>query len=82
MFTAKVLMFTAIVWEKASAAIEIAQGKAMADAAVAAGASLLIWSTLPNVTKMTDGTLTGVVQWDSKAYVETYIRGLPITSAF
>ncbi|KAK3166644.1 hypothetical protein OEA41_009769 [Lepraria neglecta] len=54
-------------WEKASAAIEIAQGKAMADAAVAAGASLLIWSTLPNVTKMTDGTLTGVVQWDSKA---------------
>ena len=54
----------------------------MADAAVAAGASLLIWSTLPNVTKMTDGTLTGVVQWDSKADVETYIRSLPITSAF
>ena len=70
------------VWEKASADIEIAQGKAMADAAVAEGVDLLIWSSLPNVTKMTEGKLTGVKHFDSKATVETYIRGLPIKSAF
>lgn len=70
------------VWEKASASIEIDQGKAMADAAVAAGASLLIWSSLPNVTKMTKGKLSGVKHFDSKAEVESYIRGLPIKSVF
>ena len=70
------------VWEKASAEIEIAQGKAVANAAVAEGVDLLIWSSLPNVTKMTEGKLTGVKHFDSKATVETYIRGLPIKSAF
>ena len=70
------------VWEKASAAIEIAQGKAMADAAVAAGAELFIWSSLPNVTAMTHGKLTQVAHFDSKAEVETYVRGLPIKSVF
>ena len=54
----------------------------MADAAVAEGVDLLIWSTLPNVTKMTEGKLTGVKHFDSKATVETYIRGLPIKSVF
>lgn len=55
----------------------------MADASVATGATLLIWSSLPDVTKMTDGALTHVAWFDSKAGVETYIRGLPgITSAF
>jgi hypothetical protein len=53
----------------------------MADAAVAAGVSLLIWSSLPHVGKMTNGELN-VPYWDSKADVETYIRGLLITSAF
>ncbi|MCJ1458003.1 hypothetical protein MMC28_008372 [Mycoblastus sanguinarius] len=69
-------------WEKVSADIEIAQGKAMADAAVAAGATLLIWCSLPNVTKMSEGKLTKAHHFDSKAAVETYIRGLPIKSAF
>ena len=54
----------------------------MAHAAVAEGVDLLIWSSLPNVTKMTEGKLTGVKPFDSKAEVETYIRGLPIKSAF
>ena len=60
----------------------MAQGKSMADAAVAEGVDLLIWSSLPNVTKMTEGKLTGVKHFDSKATVETYIRALPIKSAF
>jgi hypothetical protein len=61
--------------------VEIAQGKAIADAAVAAGASLLIWSSLPHTGRMTNGELT-LPYWDSKADVETYIRGLPIASVF
>lgn len=70
------------VWEQASAGVEIAQGKAVADAAVVAGARFLIWSSLPNVTKMTEGKLSGVKHFDSKAEVETHIRGLPIMSVF
>ncbi len=71
-----------LVWEKASAALEIAQGKAIADASVAEGVALLIWSSLPNVTAMTGGKLSGVKHFDSKAAVADYIRGLPIESAF
>lgn len=71
-----------LVWEKASAAVEIAQGKAIADAAVTAGTHLLIWSSLPNVTRMTSGQITGAKHFDSKAEVEVYIRGLPIKSMF
>ena len=77
-----ILMFPLSDWEKASAAVEVAQGKAIADAAVVAGATLLIWSSLPNVTKMSNGKLSGMHHFDSKAEVETYIRGLPIKSTF
>lgn len=70
------------VWEQASQAIEIAQGKAIADASVAAGVSLLIWSSLPNITKISEGKLTAVKHFDGKAQVEEYIRTLPILSAF
>ncbi|KAI4253337.1 MAG: hypothetical protein LQ352_003747 [Teloschistes flavicans] len=69
-------------WERASAEVEINQGKAMADAAVAAGAELIIWSSLPDVTAMSNGKLTSVKHFDSKAKVESYIRDLPIKSAF
>ncbi|KAF8859641.1 NmrA-domain-containing protein [Acephala macrosclerotiorum] len=48
-------------WDKGSAVVEVAQGKAITDASVNAGARLLIWSSLPNATKMTNGTLTTVV---------------------
>lgn len=60
-------------WEKASAAVEVAQGKAIADAAVEAGASLLIWSSLPR---------NGIAHFNSKADVEDYIRTLPIKALF
>ncbi|KAH8819295.1 hypothetical protein F5884DRAFT_864819 [Xylogone sp. PMI_703] len=68
--------------EKMDANLEIAQGKATADAAVEAGAFLLIWSTLANVSELTNGELTGVEHCDSKASVEAYIRGLPINAVF
>ena len=73
---------SSLVWERKSQAVEIAQGKAMADAAVAAGASLLIWSSLPHISKISNGKFTKVYHFDSKAEVEIYIRGLPIKSVF
>lgn len=69
-----------LVWDQQSAAVEISQGKAVADAAVRAGVNLLIWSSLPSVTQMTNGEVTTVHHFDSKAEVEAYIRGLPIPS--
>ena len=69
-------------WERSSQAVEIAQGKAMADAAVATGASLLIWSSLPHISKISNGKFTRIYHFDSKAEVEIYIRGLAIKSVF
>ena len=73
---------THTVWESCSPAVEIAQGRAIASAALAANVSLLIWSSLPNVIEMTGGKLRNVYHFDSKAMVETYIRGLSIRSVF
>ena len=73
---------TSIDWEKASASVEVAQGKAVADAAVAAGVTLLIWSSLPSVAEMSSGKLTRVKHFESKVEVERYIRTLPITGVF
>lgn len=56
--------------------MELQQGKAIADAAVAAGVPYLIFSTLPHVTKTSGGKFTRVGGFDSKAEVETYIRSL------
>ncbi|KAL9614188.1 MAG: hypothetical protein Q9204_008847, partial [Flavoplaca sp. TL-2023a] len=47
-------------WEKGIAELEVAQGKAMADAAAAAGAELIVWSSLPNVTAMSGGKLSRI----------------------
>src|SRR4051812_45830228 len=76
------LIHSGPVWEKASAAVEVAQGKAIADAAVAAGATQIIWSSLPSVAEMTGGSVTGAKHFESKAEVETYIRTLNIKSMF
>jgi uncharacterized protein YbjT (DUF2867 family) len=62
--------------------VEILQGKAVADAAVAAGVVQIIWSSLPSVTKLTNGEITSMAHFDSKAEVEEYIRGLKIKSTF
>ncbi|MCJ1478103.1 hypothetical protein MMC13_006778 [Lambiella insularis] len=68
-------------WEKASAEVEIAQGKNLADASKEAGVQHLIWSSLPNVIEMSGGKLMDARAFDSKAAVEEYIRtlGLPAT---
>jgi uncharacterized protein YbjT (DUF2867 family) len=61
---------------------EIAQGKALVDAAVAAGVEYFIFSTLPHVGKISDGKYQQVDHFDAKAEVEEYIRTLSIKSAF
>ncbi|KAF9437923.1 hypothetical protein BGZ76_010553 [Entomortierella beljakovae] len=61
---------------------EYAQGKAMADAAVAKGAQYFIFSTLPHAGRISNGKYTKVLHFDGKAEVEDYIRTLPIKSAF
>jgi uncharacterized protein YbjT (DUF2867 family) len=61
-------------WETMSKATEVQQGKNIADMSKAAGVKHLIWSSLPNVTKLTNGELPHVDHFDSKADVEEYIE--------
>ena len=72
---------TVSIYQENGKAREIAQGKAIADAAVVAGAEYLIWSSMPSSFNSTGGKLE-VQTFDSKYEVEQYIRGLPIKSAF
>ncbi|KAF9913936.1 hypothetical protein BX616_009289 [Lobosporangium transversale] len=61
---------------------EFAQGKALADAAVAAGVQYFIFSSLPHAGKLSNGKHPGVESFNVKADIEEYIRSLPIKSAF
>ncbi|KAG8163199.1 hypothetical protein KVR01_006496 [Diaporthe batatas] len=54
-------------WEKMDMQLEIQQGKNLADAAKEAGVNHYIWSSLLNVTKLTNGKLPHVHHFDSKA---------------
>lgn len=60
---------------------EVADGKAMADAAVAAGAEYLVFSTLPSALAISGGKYK-VAAFDAKANIEKCMRSLPIKSAF
>ena len=63
---------------------EVAQGKNVADAAVAAGVEQFIFSSLVNTApdRGPDSPLQHMDHFDGKAEVEAYIRTLPIKSAF
>ncbi len=71
--SAEWLTRTTVGLETFQPAEEVVQGKALADAAVAAKVKLYIWSSLPR---------TGVAHFNSKADVEDYIRTLPLMAAF
>lgn len=60
---------------------ELAQGKAIADAAVASGVQFLIYSTVPYAAKISSGKYP-VSSFDVKNEVKAYIQTLPIKSAF
>lgn len=66
-------------WEHQSAKPEIVQGKTIADACKAEGIQHLIFSSLIDVTKASNGRLVHVSHFDGKAEIERYIRqsGLP-----
>ena len=61
---------------------EFAVGKSTADLAVAAGAQMLIYSSLTHAGSVSKGKYKNMGHFDSKAEVEQYIRTLPIKSAF
>ena len=61
---------------------ELAQGKQIADVAVAEGVQYIIFSTLPHVSTVSGGKYTKVSGFDAKAEVQEYILKLPIRSAF
>jgi len=72
-------------WETASKSGELQQGKNIVDACKQAGVKHLVWSCLPNVTKMTNGELTKVEHFDSKAEVAEYaeqVKGDMLVSYF
>jgi uncharacterized protein YbjT (DUF2867 family) len=69
-------------WESMSADVELAQGKAVADAAKAAGVKHLIFSSLINISKASGGNLVHVPHFDAKADVEDYIREIGVPATF
>ncbi|KAH6638616.1 NmrA-like family protein [Truncatella angustata] len=69
-------------WEKMDMKLEIQQGKNMADAAKEAGVQHYIWSSLYDVTKLSNGKLKCVYHFDGKAEVEEYVRSLGIPATF
>ncbi|KAL8714715.1 MAG: hypothetical protein Q9225_006515 [Loekoesia sp. 1 TL-2023] len=69
-------------WELFSKDVEVTHGRNIADASKAAGVSLLIWSSIPNATKMTNGKLPHLPHFDGKAEIGDYIRAQNIPSTF
>ncbi|KAL1890324.1 hypothetical protein Sste5346_008326 [Sporothrix stenoceras] len=67
-------------WDSLSKATEITQGKNIVDACVSGGVKHLVWSSLPNVTKLTDGKLVHVEHFDSKAEVSQYAETQKVQS--
>lgn len=60
---------------------ELALGRELADAALAAGVQHIVWSSLENVEERTGGTLW-VPHFTEKALVKDYIRTLSMRSTF
>ncbi|KAH8801727.1 hypothetical protein F5884DRAFT_847621 [Xylogone sp. PMI_703] len=61
---------------------EIQQGKNVADIAKELNIQHLIWSSLPYVSKITNGKYTKVLHFDSKAIVEEHIREIGVPATF
>jgi uncharacterized protein YbjT (DUF2867 family) len=62
--------------------VETRQAKSVCEAALKAGVQYIIFSSMSHPFKISNGVLTHVSHFDSKAEIETYIRSLPIKSSF
>ncbi|OOQ89088.1 putative NmrA family transcriptional regulator [Penicillium brasilianum] len=69
-------------WDTMSAKPEILQGKIVTDACNKAGVKHLIFSSLINAAKATEGRLVNITHFDGKAEVEEYIRESGIPASF
>ncbi|KAH7066177.1 putative NmrA family transcriptional regulator [Paraphoma chrysanthemicola] len=69
-------------WETANPAIELSQGKNVADVSKEVGVQHLIFSSLLNVTETSGGRLTHVPHFDGKADIEQYIRDIGVPATF
>ncbi|KAI1355440.1 NmrA-like family protein [Xylaria sp. FL0043] len=69
-------------WEKLDMELEEQQGRNIADAAKGVGVKHLIWSSLPDAAKLSEGKYSRLYHFDSKAHVEEYIRTLGIPATF
>lgn len=62
-------------WQTMSAEIEEAQGRALIDfIATMPHLEHLIWASLPDARRISDGKFSNVFHWQSKAAVTSYIR--------
>lgn len=72
-------------WETQSSPTEVKQGKAIADACVSNEVKHVVWSALPNVTRLTGGKLSAVEHFDGKSDIAEYfeeVKGSMITTHF
>ena len=71
-------------WATLDDSIEIAQGKAVTDACKKANVNHLIFSSLINTTKATEGRLAKISHFVGKAKIEDYIRqsGIPVVNFY
>jgi len=65
-------------WELFSKDAEMQQGCNIVDAAKEAGVKVLVWSSLPHVTKLTKGKLPNVEHFDGKAEVGEYAEKIGV----
>ncbi|KAF9345543.1 hypothetical protein BGX26_003015 [Mortierella sp. AD094] len=77
-----VFAVTTTVYDEQLRSREYGQGKAIVDAAVAAGVQYFIFSTLSNTIKISGGKYHHVDQFDVKYDIEQYVRAQPLKSAF
>ncbi|WRT63446.1 uncharacterized protein IL334_000351 [Kwoniella shivajii] len=69
-------------WSTMDTNVEYSQGKAAADAAKETGVQHFVWSSLLNTTKSTNGKLSNIEHFDTKAAVEEYIRSIDLPASF
>lgn len=69
-------------WESMSKDIEVAQGKAVTDACKKAGVKHLVYSSLLNISEISQGRLMGMTHFDGKADIEAYVRASGLGCTF